>query len=611
MKRQIQIGNADELLLARDPNAAYELTADIDLGGRVWQPLGTCDAPFVGSFCGNYHTISNFEIAADDCAVGFFGVLDGRAEKLKLRKVRVQASTACDTAAGLIAGVNLGTIEGVSVEESSLALTAVGGTLTVGMAVGQNSGEMRNVQVSADARLSAEGGTLRAGQFVGVSNGGLLETVHTCGEFTVTGADDALQVALYAAELKNTCVVLCCAGSEFNTVNGACFTNRFCAAEDVLWRDNMWRDNRGDDRFLPPEEFKVRAKAVETMRRMATVEWTPDRTLDYYCSCAGKVHRQIFPAGVTQHGIPYTHSMKSLEGFLDCFTEDGKLKPHIKSEGYDGFDLYLGCDCSGAVYWAWNSVSDKVNFMWTADEMRCENNGVKSVGGYETGETDSRAIIKKHTIREFSEFWAQMHMGDVVVAVSSGINHTRLASHSSVVYRHDDGSVNRMCSYIVTIEQGDGLLYNPQKQASRSWLVDYHYDFDHLRRDGYMPITIDAFEEGKLAPARLSCTVGEGIDAVTNGSVESNYRIVSTTAAVCAQDGTPVWEKKLFTAVHPWAERGNDYLAREHVRHVDLRDYKPYWKPERLQAGERYRYTLTVSLANGETLQAASMAFTA
>lgn len=611
MKRVIPIRTADELLLAQDLCADYELLADIDLNGRTWQPFGTMDAPFVGNFCGNYHTISNFEIAADGNAIGFFGVMEGSAEKLNLCNATVRADTVEDAFSGLLAGVNRGTFEGVIAEKCNITASVTSGTLTVGMAVGHNCGELRNVEITADVRLAANDGKLRAGQFVGTSDGGLLETVHTYGEFTVTGAEDALEVALYAAELNDTGILACRAGSEYNTVNGACFTNRTCTHKNVFWRDNIWRDNRGDDRFLPPEEFKVRAKAVETMRRMATVEWTPDRTLDYYCSCAGKVHRQIFPAGVTQHGIPYTHTMKSLESFLDCFTEDGKLKPHIKSDGYDGFDLYLGCDCSGAVYWAWNSVSDSVNFMWTADEMRCNGNGVKSVGGYKTGNPDSRKVMAEYTTNEFAEFWAQMHMGDAVVAVSKGINHTRLASHSSVVYRDDDGDIDKLYSHVVTIEQGDGLLYNPQKQASRSWLVDYEYNFDRLRRDGYIPITIDVFEEGKIPDAHVTHVCGEGMDAITNGTVESNFRIVSTTATVYDENGETVWQKKLFTAVHPWAERGNDYLVREHIRKVDMQDYRPYWKPQYLQAGKAYHYTLMVSLANGEQIQATSVAFTA
>lgn len=611
MKRHIYINNVDELLLAQDLNAVYELTEDIDLGGRRWEPLGTREQPFTGSFCGNYHTISNFELAPNFTETGFFGVLDGVVKKLNLSNITIQQNSTQDTCAGLIAGINYGKIEGVAVDNSHITISAEAGELSVGLAVGENCGEIRNVEASANVRLVGNGGTITAGQFVGVSTGGILETIVSTGEFAVTGAQELLNVALYAGKLKNTCVMGCCAGSEFNTINGKCFINRTCADEDVLWRQNRWRDNRGDDRFLSPDEYQVRAKAASTMRTMATIEWTPDRTLDYYCSCAGKVHRQVFPAGVTQHGIPYTHTFKSLESFQDCFTEDGKLKPYIKSDGYDGFDLYLGCDCSGAVYWAWNSVSDQVKFRWTSDEMRCDHNGVKPLGGYEAGNPDSREIIKRYSSQEFAEFLAQMHMGDGLVAVSKGINHTRLASHSSVVYRYDDDSIDTIYSHTVTIEQGDGLLYEPQKQASRSWLVDYEYSFNRLMRDGYMPITIDVFKEGKIPKAQVTYSCSSEKDVVVNGTVESNFRIVSTTATVYAENGEQIWQKKLFTGVHPWAERGNDYIAREHIRKVDMQDYKPYWKPSCLQAGASYKYTLTVSLANGEKLQAVSVVFTA
>lgn len=59
-----------------DLGACYQLAIDIDLLDAEWTPIGTAEHPFTGTFMGNGHTISNFQIYGDD-NVGFFGVIDG------------------------------------------------------------------------------------------------------------------------------------------------------------------------------------------------------------------------------------------------------------------------------------------------------------------------------------------------------------------------------------------------------------------------------------------------------------------------------------------------------------------------------------------------------
>ena len=88
----IEISTAEELAaVAEDLSADYVLTADIDLAGIEWTPLGTfvpvmedgemSESPdeeyaFTGTFDGGGYTISNLSInAPEDWAVGLFGCL--------------------------------------------------------------------------------------------------------------------------------------------------------------------------------------------------------------------------------------------------------------------------------------------------------------------------------------------------------------------------------------------------------------------------------------------------------------------------------------------------------------------------------------------------------
>lgn len=74
-----EIETAQQLALIKfQPNAHFELKADIDYEGNEWEPVGkSTTAPFTGSLNGNGYTISNFKISkSTDNNIGFFGVLN-------------------------------------------------------------------------------------------------------------------------------------------------------------------------------------------------------------------------------------------------------------------------------------------------------------------------------------------------------------------------------------------------------------------------------------------------------------------------------------------------------------------------------------------------------
>jgi len=62
--------------LTPTPNAHAVLGCDIDMYGGDWEPLGTKEVPFVGTFDGNGHTINNFKVKGETFSnVGFFGCI--------------------------------------------------------------------------------------------------------------------------------------------------------------------------------------------------------------------------------------------------------------------------------------------------------------------------------------------------------------------------------------------------------------------------------------------------------------------------------------------------------------------------------------------------------
>ena len=101
------ISNAAELkAFAESVNRGYTyagqtvvLTADIDLNGVKWTPIGTVDSypsvTFAGTFDGNNHTISNLktsDFTTNHATAGFFGSITGTVKNLTLTNVKITSS---------------------------------------------------------------------------------------------------------------------------------------------------------------------------------------------------------------------------------------------------------------------------------------------------------------------------------------------------------------------------------------------------------------------------------------------------------------------------------------------------------------------------------------
>lgn len=113
-----QISTAEELAnLAKmvndgktDENTYFELTADIDLGGKEWTPIGTKDSQFAGKFSGNGKTIRNLTVGGGDNS-GLFAYSSGEIKDVYLEKIDITTTMN----AGGVCAFNSGTIEGCGV----------------------------------------------------------------------------------------------------------------------------------------------------------------------------------------------------------------------------------------------------------------------------------------------------------------------------------------------------------------------------------------------------------------------------------------------------------------------------------------------------------------
>lgn len=111
--------------------------------GKGWQPIGTSDDPFVGSFDGQGYEISDMFInRPDERLVGLFGAVDvgGVIQNVKV----VNADVTGEWAVGSLVGENWGDVR------NSYSGGAVSGADCVGGLVGGNAGGVSNSYSAAD-----------------------------------------------------------------------------------------------------------------------------------------------------------------------------------------------------------------------------------------------------------------------------------------------------------------------------------------------------------------------------------------------------------------------------------------------------------------------------
>ena len=156
--------NVAELVNGGKTDINITLTADIDLTGKDWTPIGTSFSnKYTGTFDGGGHTIKGLTVTTNDQFVGLFGSIGyaGTVKNVMMEDVQITSNHGSGFAGG-VAGFSDGTIENCSVSGS------VSGTVYVGGVVGaQWNGSTTGCSSSATVK-----GTVYVGGVVGQTNGG-------------------------------------------------------------------------------------------------------------------------------------------------------------------------------------------------------------------------------------------------------------------------------------------------------------------------------------------------------------------------------------------------------------------------------------------------------
>ena len=160
--------NIAELVNGGKSDINITLTADIDLTGKDWTPIGTdYDNAYTGTFDGGGHTITGLTVTTNDQYAGLFGYLGKFGKFCTVKNVVMDGiQITCNHRLGSAGGV-AGYSRAVTIENCSVS-GSVSGTMRAGGVVGGlNGGSITGCSSSATVK-----GTLNVGGVAGETNSG-------------------------------------------------------------------------------------------------------------------------------------------------------------------------------------------------------------------------------------------------------------------------------------------------------------------------------------------------------------------------------------------------------------------------------------------------------
>lgn len=594
--------------IANHPKEDFELLQDVDMGGAVLAPI----AEFSGKLDGGNFTISNFTVEGSvDGSLGFVAVNDGKISNLGLANVTVISDAGAENI-GVLAGVNEGGLSRCTVTGSTLTVAEAADGAFCGAAAGVSTDDIRNTNVEVAINYTAAGAATIGG-LAGSIDGGKYQYCDTNGAIVVTGSNKT--VGLLAGMAKDAEIKACAFVGPQNTLDGALITELTASAEECEITKCLWRDNSIEP--VSEASYKLRSIAEQYMRAMGSVEWYVDQTLYKSCHCGASQCYGAFYPGTLHRGIPYNHKGSGLESMEYMLTEDHFMVDWVYTQpDYDGWDMYVGNDCSTSVQKAWARVSNTAFFTSTRNAAPIHEHGTIAVGDWAWNQEDpGDVVVEFQQYRDATgeqgmyEAYAQLRMADGIVAQTKDTHHIRMAASDAVVVRDQEGNIDPTYSYVLMHEQG---FVTRDTNFYTSWKIDQKYTFANLYETYYMPFTCEEFLTGEMETpeATIEGNIG-GKAGLTTGMVKANYFVDSVAMVITDEAGNEVFSKRMFTTTDKQKNAWDpDDLIRNLPFEFDMGMFAAPLMTQEFTLGTTYNVTVTAYLGTGDVFTVNEFAFT-
>lgn len=592
--------------IANHLDANFELLCDIDLNGETLKPFGNESTPFTGIFSGHGFTLSNFKVdGSNNSAVGFVGVNNGTLNQVVLKDYEVITDNNAENI-GSLAGVNNGTLYRCETV-ANINNEKVSSEANIGGLVGLNTNDIRNCDATLDFNNNK---ALNIGGIIGKSTGGKLRDTITRSSFNLN-SDKNQTVGLLVGDASNTEITRCAFMGEENKIDNTLFTKLIGKNINSQTNELLTRDNSAEE--LSPAVKELRAKVVQYMYDCGTFEWGSNVLIATECvaGCSSNgCHTALVP-GKKYHGLPYKHSLSTLDRMEYIVDEDHMLKEWITDQGpLGGFPTYIGSDCYRSVQLSWSTVANSMNSSNCMEAiMYPEITGVVPVGTWsKKWDADTRLndaytakCIELCGDQSMMEDYAQMHAGDGLIYINSGGAHCIMCCEEPVVVRDEKGNIDANNSYIYFHDQGSAL--SDCEEFSSTWSIHEYRTFQELLAAAFLPVTIKELQTGETEPIEVHMeNDASGILGLTTGLVTSNYYVDSVTMVITDENNNEVFNKKMFSRI----DKVTDYdgnvsmFERTFVNSFDMADFVTPLRDVELKQGEGWHCKLSTKLNTGD-----------
>lgn len=178
----------------QNTSASAVLTADIDLSGETWTPIGSESTPYIGTFDGQGYTISGMTIENAESYSGLFGNVTGTVKNFTVTgSITITGDETVARVGGAVGSLGTasagGTVSGVT---SGVDITVSAGNDHIGGVVGSmpenSSPTVENCVYTGDINITVAAGSVAG--VVGYIRTGTIQNCANQGSISVSGSGD-------------------------------------------------------------------------------------------------------------------------------------------------------------------------------------------------------------------------------------------------------------------------------------------------------------------------------------------------------------------------------------------------------------------------------------
>jgi len=295
------------------------------------------------------------------------------------------------------------------------------------------------------------------------------------------------------------------------------------------------------------EEEILRKTVVDYMNKMGTVEWSPEKTMDF-----SKNHSEtlIYKAGQTYRGMPYTNYRGGYEIFANELDKKGVYSGPV------GYQKTYGNTCATSIKNAWLLVSNSIDFEYSIDMMPChEGSGVLAIGDIPwdryDGKNTTNSIVKRCKPEALYEAYAQMKPGDAIVRYLDTAGHAMMVTGEVTLFYKADGSLYPDRCTVIFTDQTGSFTSAKEGEPHSTWNIDRERTFSYLYAEGYLPVTIQELQTGKTDEPTLYLAGEPTAETLSKnrafrGAVNSNFKMTSVTSTLTDKNGKVLFEYTAF-----------------------------------------------------------------